>query len=125
MRVVSGVEKQFDAYIKKTIKHTIISFARIETRISHREISLELLNEDSYDNPVSFLFDNRIEELFEDDKLSKIVAALPNETKKILKLSILDNYNSKEIARIVGKSDSRIRNIINDTLRNIRKKYKE
>lgn len=126
MRVVkSGLEKEFDAYVKKTIKHTLINFAKTETRIRHREISLELLTENSYDDAVSFLFGNRIEELFENDKLSKIVAALPDETKKILKLSILDNYNSKEVAKIVGKSDSRVRHIINDTLREIRRKYEE
>lgn len=126
MRIVEErVKKEFDAYLKKTIKNTIINFAKQEAHTRHIETSLELLKENSYDDSVSFLFDNKIEELFEDDKLSKIVSALSDETKKILKLSILDNYNSKEIAQIIGKSDSRIRHIINDALKEIRKKYEE
>lgn len=126
MRIVEErIKKEFDAYLKKTIKNTIINFAKKEAHTRHRETSLELLKENSYDDSVSFLFENKIEELFEDDKLSKIVAALPEETKKILKLSILDDYNSKEIAQIIGKSDSRIRHIINDVLKEIRKKYEE
>lgn len=121
----SNLEKEFDTYVKKTIKHTIINFAKNEIKTRHRETSLELLKENGYDDSVSFLFGNKIEELFENDKLSRIVAALPDETKRIIRLSVLDNYTSKEIAKIVGKSDSRVRHIINDTLKEIKRKYEE
>ena len=121
----SGLEKEFDTYLKRTIKHTVINFAKEETRKRHREISLELIKETGYNDSVSFLFGNKIEELFENDKLSRIVAALPDETKQIIKLSIVDGYKSKEIAKITGKSDSRIRHIINDTLKEIKRKYEE
>lgn len=121
-----GVEKAFDAYIKKTIKNTVIKDAQKEIVKRQREMSLELIKTDISDNTsLSFSFGNNIEELFEDSKLAGIISELPEQKKRILKLKYVDNYNSKEIAQIVGKSDSRIRNIINDTLKEIRKKYEE
>ena len=126
MRAVLGVEKAFDAYIKKTIKNTVIKYAQKEIVKRQREMSLELIKTDISDNTsLSFSFGNNIEELFEDSKLAGIISELPEQKKRILKLKYVDNYNSKEIAQIVGKSDSRIRNIINDTLKEIRKKYEE
>lgn len=121
-----GVEKAFDAYMKKTIKNTVLKYAQQEILRRQREMSLELIKTDISDNtPLSFSFGNNIEELFEDSKLAGIISELPEQKKRILKLKYVDNYNSKEIAQIVGKSDSRIRNIINDTLKEIRKKYEE
>lgn len=121
-----GVEKAFDAYIKKTIKNTVLKYAQQEILRRQREMSLELIKTDISDNTsLSFSFGNNIEELFEDSKLAGIISELPEQKKRILKLKYVDNYNSKEIAQIVGKSDSRIRNIINDTLKEIRKKYEE
>ena len=123
---MSGVEKAFDAYIKKTIKNTVLKYAQKEILKRQREMSLELIKTDISDNTsLSFSFGNNIEELFEDSKLAGIISELPAQKKRILKLKYVDNYNSKEIAQIVGKSDSRIRNIINDTLKEIRKKYEE
>lgn len=123
---MSGVEKAFDAYIKKTIKNTVLKYAQKEILKRQREMSLELIKTDISDNTsLSFSFGNNIEELFEDSKLAGIISELPEQKKRILKLKYVDNYNSKEIAQIVGKSDSRIRNIINDTLKEIRKKYEE
>lgn len=122
----SVIEKQIDAYLKKTIKNTIINFAKAEMIRRQREVSIELLDNNNYDTSIPLLFENnKLEELFEDKKLTSIIASLPEVKKKILQLSILENYNSKEIANIVGKSDSRIRHIINDTLNEIRNKYKE
>lgn len=123
---MSGVEKAFDAYIKKTIKNTVLKYAQKEILKRQREMSLELIKTDISDNTsLSFSFGNNIEELFEDSKLAGIISELPEQKKRILKLKYVDNYNSKEIAQIVGKSDSRIRNIINDTLKEIRKQYEE
>lgn len=122
----SVIEKQLDAYLKKTIKNTIINFAKAEMIRRQREVSIELLDNNNYDTSVPFLLNNnKLEELFEDEKLTNIIASLPEAKKKILQLSIVENYNSKEIAAIIGKSDSRIRHIINDTLNEIRNKYKE
>ena len=126
VRSVLGVEKAFDAYMKKTIKNTVLKYAQQEILKRHREMSLELIKTDISDNTsLSFSFGNNIEELFEDSKLAGIISELPEQKKRILKLKYVDNYNSKEIAQIVGKSDSRIRNIINDTLKEIRKQYEE
>lgn len=121
----NGLEKEFDAYIKKTIIHTTIKFAKDEIQKKQNEVSFEILQDvidNNYNEPKYY---NNIEDLFENEKLSSIIAKLPIEKKTILKLSIVDKYNSKEIASIVGKSDSRIRHIINDTLKEIREKYEK
>lgn len=121
----SGLEKEFDAYIKKTIIHTTINFAKAEITKRQMEVSYELLENIIDNSYMDIAHSNNIEDLIEDEKLSSIVAALSNEKKAILKLSIIDNYNSKEIANIIGKSDSRVRHIITDTLKEIRRKYEE
>ena len=120
-----GLEKQFDAYIRKTIKHTVINFAKRETKKRQREISFELLENSNFNenSSMSFSFCDKIEELFENEKLAKIVKDLPEESKRILKLKFIDNCSSKEIANIIGKSDSRVRHILNDTLKEIKIKY--
>lgn len=123
--VDNGLEKEFDTYIKKTIIHTTIKFAKDEIQKKQNEVSFEMLQDvidNNYNEPKYY---NNIEDLFENEKLSSIIAKLPIEKKTILKLSIVDKYNSKEIASIVGKSDSRIRHIINDTLKEIREKYEK
>lgn len=121
----NGLEKTFDAYIKKTIIHTTIRFAKEEIQKKQNEVSYELLQDVIDDNCEEPKCYNNIEELFENEKLSSIIAKLSPEKKSILNLSIIENYNSKEIATIIGKSDSRVRHIINDTLNEIRKKYEE
>lgn len=121
----SGLEKEFDAYIKKTIIHTTINFAKAEIKRRESEVSYELLEAIVDNNYIEPYCSNNIEDLFENEKLSSIVAKLPNEKKTILKLSIIENYNSKEIAAIIGKSNSRVRHIIIDTLKEIKRKYEE
>ena len=122
----SAIEKEFDTYIKRTIKNTIINFSKKELKKRQGEISLDILFDIPDERALSF-FDttNKIEELFEDEKLSKIIAALPEEQKKVLKLSILEGYTSKEIANYIGKTDSAVRHMISRTLKLIRKKYEE
>ena len=125
MRIVKeALEKQFDSYIKRTIKNTVIDYKRYETRKKHREISFETLNND-ISVPFLFSFKSSLEDYFENEKLYDIIAKLKPEQKKILELRILQNYNSKQIAKLLNKSDSRIRNIYNDTIKEIRKKIKE
>ena len=121
----SGLEKEFDGYIKKTIIHTTINFAKAEIRKRQKEVSYELLENITDNSYINLAYSNNIEDLIEDEKLSSILATLSDEKKTILKLSIIDNYNSKELAAIIGKSDSRIRHIITDTLKEIKRKYEE
>ena len=123
--VKSGLEKEFDAYIKKTIIHTTINFAKAEIRKRQKEVSYELLENITDNSYINLAYSNNIEDLIEDEKLSSMLATLSDEKKTILKLSIIDNYNSKELAAIIGKSDSRIRHIITDTLKEIKRKYEE
>ena len=40
-------------------------------------------------------------------------------------MKILNKYNSKQIAKILNKSDSRVRHIYNDTIKEIKNKMKE
>lgn len=122
----SNIEKEFDTYVKKTIINTIINFAKKEMKKRQREVSLEVLFDIPDENTLPFFnSNNKIEELFEDEKLSQIVATLTEEQKTILQMSIIDGFNSKEIANKIGKSDSGVRKTLSRTLKYIRKKYEE
>lgn len=124
---MESIEMQFDAYIKKTIKHTVINYAHYEIKKKDKEKYIEDIG-DKENYSLSF-FDEikvkKIEECASNKKLAKILKELNEKQKKILTLSIIELYNSKEIGRIMQLSDSRVRHIINDTLKEIRKKLEE
>ena len=81
------LNKQFDAYIKKTIKNTIINYKKYETRKMHREVSFEALSNDAYISvPFSFSLKENLEDYFENEKLYNIVAGLKKEQKSILEI---------------------------------------
>ena len=123
----SGLEKEFDSYIRKTIKHTIINFAKYENIKRQREVSIELLpNSEFDDNSLSFCdSDADLENYFSDCKIAAIVAKMPKDKKDMLKLKLVDGYSTKEIATIYRKSEVRIRHIISDELKEIKSKYEE
>ena len=123
----SGLEKEFDSYIRKTIKHTIINFAKYENIKRQREVSIELLpNSEFDDNSLSFCdSDAALENYFSDCKIAEIVAKMPKDKKDMLKLKLVDGYSTKEIATIYKKSEVRIRHIISDALKEIKSKYEE
>ena len=123
----SGLEKEFDSYIRKTIKHTIINFAKYENIKRQREVSIELLpNSEFDDNSLSFYdSDADLENYFSDCKIAAIVAKMPKDKKDMLKLKLVDGYSTKEIATIYRKSEVRIRHIISDALKEIKSKYEE
>lgn len=123
----SGLEKEFDSYIRKTIKHTIINFAKYENIKRQREVSIELLpNSEFDDNSLSFCdSDADLENYFSDCKIAAIVAKMPKDKKDMLKLKLVDGYSTKEIATIYKKSEVRIRHIISDALKEIKSKYEE
>lgn len=125
--VESGLEKEFDSYIRKTIKHTIINFAKYENIKRQREVSIELLpNSEFDDNSLSFCdSDAELENYFSDCKIAAIVAKMPKDKKDMLKLKLVDGYSPKEIATIYRKSEVRIRHIISDALKEIKSKYEE
>lgn len=118
------IEKQLDAYIKKTIINTVIDFYRQEKRARQREISLEEIKKTN-ETSLSFFHGKNLEDYFENERLSEYISKLSEEKKRIIKLSILENYNSKEISKIIGKSDSRIRHILTETLKDIKKFYEQ
>ena len=101
----SGLEKEFDSYIRKTIKHTIINFAKYENIKRQREVSIELLpNSEFDDNSLSFCdSDADLENYFSDCKIAAIVAKMPKDKKDMLKLKLVDGYSTKEIATIYRK----------------------
>lgn len=123
----SGLEKEFDSYIRKTIKHTIINFAKYENIKRQREVSIELLPDSEFgDNSLSFCdSDAGLENYFSDCKIAAIVAKMPKDKKDMLKLKLVDGYSTKEIATIYRKSEVRIRHIISDALKEIKSKYEE
>ena len=123
----SGLEKEFDSYIRKTIKHTIINFAKYENIKRQREVSTELLPDSEFDdNSLSFCdSDADLENYFSDCKIAAIVAKMPKDKKDMLKLKLVDGYSTKEIATIYRKSEVRIRHIISDALKEIKSKYEE
>jgi RNA polymerase sigma factor (sigma-70 family) len=125
--VESGLEKEFDSYIRKTIKHTIINFAKYENIKRQREVSIELLPDSEFsDNSLSFCdSDAALENYFSDCKIAEIVAKMPKDKKDMLKLKLVDGYSTKEIATIYKKSEVRIRHIISDALKEIKSKYEE
>ena len=139
MRIVREVlEKQFDTYIKKTIKNTIINYKKYEIKKMHREVSFETLSNDAdISVPFSFSLKENLEDYFEvaasflilnyfeNEKLYTVVSKLTAEQKEILELKILYNYNSKEIAQQLNKSDSRVRHIYADTIKKINNQMKE
>ncbi len=92
----------------------------------HREVSFEeLSNDTNISVPFLFSLEGNLEDYFQNEKLYTIVSKLTDEQKEILELKILHKYNSKQIAKIKNKSDSRIRHIYNDTINEINKKMKE
>ena len=123
----SGLEKEFDSYIRKTIKHTIINFAKYENIKRQREVSIELLPDSEFDdNSLSCCdSDADLENYFSDCKIAAIVAKMPKDKKDMLKLKLVDGYSTKEIATIYRKSEVRIRHIISDALKEIKSKYEE
>ena len=123
----SGLEKEFDSYIRKTIKHTIINFAKYENIKRQREVSIELLPDSEFsNNSLSFCdSDAALENYFSDCKIAEIVAKMPKDKKDMLKLKLVDGYSTKEIATIYRKSEVRIRHIISDALKEIKSKYEE
>ena len=123
----SGLEKEFDSYIRKTIKHTIINFAKYENIKRQREVSIELIPDSEFgDNSLSFCdSDAELENYFSDCKIAAIVAKMPKDKKDMLKLKLVDGYSTKEIATIYRKSEVRIRHIISDALKEIKSKYEE
>ena len=123
----SGLEKEFDSYIRKTIKHTIINFAKYENIKRQREVSIELLPDSEFsDNSLSFCdSDAALENYFSDCKIAEIVAKMPKDKNDMLKLKLVDGYSTKEIATIYKKSEVRIRHIISDALKEIKSKYEE
>ena len=78
MRIVrETLEKQFDTYIKKTIKNTIINYKKYETRKMHREVSFEALSNDAdISVPFSFSLKENLEDYFENEKLYTVVSKL-------------------------------------------------
>ena len=125
---MEGLEKEFDTYIKKTIKHTIINYAMQESKIREKEKSIEELKDNEVYTSLSFfstIEEKTIVECSSNMKLTNILLKLTEKQKKILTLSIIDQYNSKEIAEELNLSDSRVRHILNDTLKEIRKKMEE
>lgn len=127
------IEREIDSYIKRTIVNAVKDFKKFEVRKSKREVAFDDIVDNISTSEIASLsvmdncaiFSLNLEDIVEDEKLYKIIQELPDEEKEILTLSILKEWSSKEIAKKISKSDSRVRHIINNTILKIRKKYNE
>ena len=108
---MEGLEKEFDTYVKKTIKNTVINYAIYESKMRKKEKSIEELKDNEVYTSLSFfssIQEKTIVECSSNIKLTNILLKLTEKQKKILTLSIIEQYNSKEIAEILHLSDSRV-----------------
>lgn len=120
------LNKEFDCYIKKTIRNTIVNYKKMEQRKIRNEISLDNIeNDDELSVPFSLSYTDNLEDYFENEKVANIIANLKPIQKQIIDMIVLQNMTSKEVAEIIKKSNSRIRHIYNDTIKQIRMKMKE
>ena len=128
---MQSISEQIDSYVKRTIVNAVKDFKKFEVRKSQKEVSIDdISNNISNDETaiLSYMDDYAVlslhlEDLIEDEQLYKIIKSLTEEQKRILTLSILEEWTSKEIAIKFGKSDSRIRHIIKDTIAKIKQEY--
>ena len=90
------------------------------------EVSLDNIeNDDELSVPFSLSYADNLEDYFENEKIANIIANLKPVQKQIIDMIVLQNMTSQEVAEIINKSDSRIRHIYNDTIKQIRMKMKE
>lgn len=130
---MNDIVKQIDSYIKRTIINSVKDFKKYEIRKFQNELSIDDLNQKFNNNETALLsyedeyavFSLNLEDNMQDENLYKIIKNLSKEQKEILTLSILDEWTSKEIAKKFNKSDSRIRNIIRETIAKIKSEYEE
>ena len=130
---MNDIVKQIDSYIKRTIINSVKDFKKYEIKKFKNELSIDGLNQKFNNNETALLsyedkyavFSLNLEDNMQDENLYKIIKNLSKEQKEILTLSILDEWTSKEIAKKFNKSDSRIRNIIRETIAKIKSEYEE
>lgn len=130
---MQDILNQIDSYIKRTIVNTVKDFKKYEVRKANKELLVDDISNKINNDKTALLsymddyavFSLNLEDNFEDEQLYKIVKSLSEEQKEILTLSILEEWSSKEIARKFNKSDSRIRNIIRETIAKIKKEYND
>lgn len=130
---MQDILNQIDSYIKRTIVNTVKDFKKYEVRKANKELLIDDISNKINNDKTALLsymddyavFSLNLEDNFEDEQLYKIVKSLSEEQKEILTLSILEEWSSKEIARKFNKSDSRIRNIIRETIAKIKKEYND
>lgn len=128
---MQSISEQIDSYIKRTIVNEVKDFKKFEVRKSQKEVSIDDLSNNISNDETAILsymdnyavFSLHLEDVIEDEQLYKIIKSLSEEQKRILTLSILEEWTSKEIAIKFGKSDSRIRHIIKDTIAKIKQEY--
>lgn len=130
---MSDIAKQIDSYIKRTIINSVKDFKKYESKKSQNELSIDEVRSKLNNDETALLsyvdnyavFSLNLEDNIEDETLYNIVKSLSREQKEILTLSILEEWTSKEIAKKFNKSDSRIRNIIRETIARIKKEYED
>ena len=128
---MNDIVKEIDSYIKRTIVNTVKNFKKYEIRKFQKELSIDEISDNLNNTETALLsytdnhavFSLHLEDRVNNKKLANIIEKLSEEEKEILTLSIIEEWTSKEIGKKFAKSDSRIRNIVRDTIKEIREKY--
>ena len=98
------LNKEFDCYIKKTIRNTVINYKKIEQRKMRNEVSLDNIeNDDELSVPFSLSYADNLEDYFENEKIANIIANLKPVQKQIIDMIVLQNMTSQEVAEIINK----------------------
>ncbi len=114
---VEYVVKSFKIYLKKVVKHSAIDFVRKINRNAVKEIAFTDIVDKNvslsvYDSDSFFAFEDKsknLEDIISNSKLKLAIHKLSEDEKKILALSI-EEYSSKEIAKILKLSEKTIKN---------------
>ncbi len=114
---VEYVVKSFKIYLKKVVKHSAIDFVRKINRNAVKEIAFTDIVDKNvslsvYDSDSFFAFEDKsknLEDIISNSKLKVAIHKLSEDEKKILALSI-EEYSSKEIAKILKLSEKTIKN---------------
>ena len=119
---MSVVNKDFNSYVKKAIKNTIIDFSRKEKRAGNIctldiEITLLSLSDDSAFFGSNSLYDMSF---IENENLINAIRTLSKEELELLELSIIKGYTDREIAKILSEKENTITKRKNRTLKKLK-----
>lgn len=67
--------------------------------------------------------DSAVFDRYEDDSVTRLLSALNEDDRKIVTLSVLGEFNSREISKMLGMNDSTVRTKLSRALKKLREQY--